>query len=185
MQALYDLIPILLFFVSFKWLGIYAATTVLIITTVLQLAWQWFTRRKISSMLLATAALVLRFGGLTLYVHDERFILWKPSVLYVLFATVFGLSTVVGAQPLLQRTLGAQLQAPRAVWQWASLHWAVFFLVLAAINAVLVLHFSRDAWANWKLASVGVVLAFAVLQMFWLSRHASPIEPPETPGGTP
>jgi intracellular septation protein len=58
----------------------------------------------------------------------------------------------------------------------ASLHWAVFFLLLAGVNAVFVVYFSRDAWANWKLATVGIVMVFAVLQMLWLSRHAEPVE---------
>ena len=131
MQALYDLIPVLLFFATFKWLGIYAATSVLIVATVAQVAWQYFRHRKVSGMLLTTAALVLVFGGLTLYIHDDRFIVWKPSVLYVLLAAAFVASNVIGEQPMLQRTLGHVLRTDRRTWQWATAQWGAFFLVLA------------------------------------------------------
>ncbi len=178
MQALYDLIPVLLFFATFKWLGIYVATGVLIAATVAQVAWQYFKHGKVSGMLLTTAALVLLFGGLTLYIHDDRFIVWKPSVLYVLLAAVFAASNFLGEQPMLQRMLGHVLRTDRRTWQWATAHWSGFFLLLAGVNAVFVLQFSRDAWATWKIATVGVVMAFAVLQMLWLSRHADPVEAP-------
>lgn len=177
MQALQDLLPVLLFFVAFKVSGIYAATAILLVATLLQVAWQYYRHRQVSGMLLATAALVLVFGGLTLYIHDDRFIVWKPTVLYVLMALAFAGSTVLGNQPLLQRTLGHVLRTDRRTWVHASLHWAVFFLLLAGVNAVFALRFSRDAWANWKLATVGIVMAFAVLQMLWLARHAEPVDP--------
>lgn len=177
MQALQDLLPVLLFFGVYKTSGIYAATAVLLVATVLQVAWQYFRHRKVSGMLLASAAIVLVFGGLTLLIHDDRFIVWKPSVLYLLLALAFALSTFIGRQPLLQRTLGHALRTERRIWIVATLHWSVFFVVLAVVNGVFVLHYSRDAWATWKLATVGVVLVFAVLQMLWLSRHAEPVEP--------
>lgn len=176
MQALQDLLPVLLFFGVYKISGIYAATAVLLVATVLQVAWQRFRHGKVSGMLLASAAVVLVFGGLTLLIHDDRFIVWKPSVLYVALALAFALSTVIGRQPLLQRTVGHALKTDRRTWVIATLHWSVFFLVLAMVNGVFVLQYSRDAWATWKLASVGVVLAFAILQMLWLSRHAEPVE---------
>ncbi|MFM7066272.1 MAG: inner membrane-spanning protein YciB [Gammaproteobacteria bacterium] len=177
MQALQDLLPVLLFFGVYKTSGIYAATAALLVATVLQVAWQYFRHRKVSGMLLASAAIVLVFGGLTLLIHDDRFIVWKPSVLYLLLALAFALSTFIGRQPLLQRTLGHALRTERRIWIVATLHWSVFFVVLAVVNGVFVLHYSRDAWATWKLATVGVVLVFAVLQMLWLSRHAEPVEP--------
>ena len=176
MQALYDLVPVLLFFATFKWLGIYVATAVLIATTVAQVGWQYFKHGKVSGMLLTTAVLVLLFGGLTLYIHDDRFIVWKPSVLYVLLAAAFAASNFLGEQPMLQRTLGHVLRTDRRTWQWATGHWAAFFTLLAGVNAIFVLYFSRDAWANWKMATVGVVMVFAVLQMLWLSRHAEAVE---------
>jgi intracellular septation protein len=181
MQALLDLIPIALFLVAFKFGDIFLATAVLVVATLVQVAWQWFRHRKVSGMLLTSAALVLVFGGITLYFHDERFILWKPTVLYALFAAAFALSTVVGEKPLVQRLLGHQLRAERGVWQWATWQWALLFIGMAAFNAVLVLHFSRDAWANWQAYKVGVVLLASVLQVFWLGNRAEPVEPAEPP----
>jgi intracellular septation protein A len=68
------------------------------------------------------------------------------------------------------------LRTDRRTWQWATAQWGAFFLVLAGVNALFVLEFSRDAWATWKIATVGVVMVFAVLQMLWLSRHAEAVE---------
>lgn len=185
MQALLDFIPIALFLVAFKFGDIFLATAVLLVATLLQVAWQWYRHRKVSGMLLTSAALVLVFGGITLYFHDERFILWKPTVLYALFAAAFVLSTVIGEKPLVERLLGHQLRAERRVWESATWQWALLFLAMAAFNAVLVLHFSRDAWANWQAYKVGVVLAFSVLQVFWLGNRAEPVEPAEPAESTP
>jgi intracellular septation protein len=175
-QALYDLLPVLAFFATFKFAGIYTATGVLVGATVLVALLQWVRTRRVSGMLMVSAALVLVFGGLTLWLHNDIFIMWKPTVVYLLFATALISSEFLGPKPLLQKLLEERLVADRRTWRIANLSWAVFFLVLAAVNLVFVYRFTRDAWVTWKLAAVGVVFVFALVQGAWLARRAQPVE---------
>ena len=172
MQALYDLFPVLAFFVAYKIAGIFPATAVLVVATLALVAVQWLRTRTVSRMVLISAGLVLLFGGATLVIHDELFIMWKPTVLYVLFAAALLLSRAFGDKPLVQRMLESQLRTDARTWRICNLSWALFFLVLAAVNLVFVYAFSRDAWVNWKLGTIGIVFAFALAQGTWLSRHA-------------
>jgi intracellular septation protein len=172
MQALTDFLPVLAFFIAFKFAGIYVATGVLIAATCVQVAVQWLRTRTVSRMMLISAALVLVMGGATLLLHNELLIMWKPTVLYLLFAAVLTASQYVGDRPLIQRLLETQLKADERTWRLTNLSWAVFFLVLAAVNLVFVYRFDRDTWVTWKLATIGIVFAFALAQAFWLARRA-------------
>ena len=87
MKFLFDLFPIILFFVAYKFAGIFAATAVAIAATVGQIAWVWFRHRKVDTMLWVSLAIVTIFGGATLLFHNPTFIKWKPTVLYWFFAT--------------------------------------------------------------------------------------------------
>jgi intracellular septation protein len=86
MKFLFDLFPVLLFFIAFKFFDIYIATGVVIAATAAQIAWVWFRHRKVDTMLWGSLALVTFFGGATLILHDETFIKWKPTILYWIFA---------------------------------------------------------------------------------------------------
>jgi intracellular septation protein len=187
MQALYDLLPVLAFFVAYKLADIYVATGVLIAATVVQVAVQWLRTRTVSKMVLISAGLVLVFGGATLLIQNELFIMWKPTVLYVLFAAAMLASQLFTGKPIVQRLLEGQLVTDARTWRIANAGWAVFFLVLAAVNYVFVHGFVQSpdgsaeqkswesAWATWKLATIGVVFAFALIQGVWLSRRAEPV----------
>jgi intracellular septation protein len=187
MQALYDLLPVLAFFVAYKLADIYVATGVLIAATVVQVAIQWLRTRTVSKMVLISAGLVLVFGGATLLIHDELFIMWKPTVLYVLFALALLASQWFTGKPIVQRLLEKQLTTDARTWRITNAGWAVFFLVLAAVNYLFVHGFTHSpdgsdaqkswesAWATWKLATIGVVFAFALAQGVWLSKRAEAV----------
>jgi intracellular septation protein len=178
-QALYDFFPVLAFFVTFKFADIYTATGVLIVVTLVVAAMQWFRTRKISTMLLISTGLALVFGGLTLWLHNELFIMWKPTVVYLLFAAALIVSELTGPKPLVQRLLEERLRADARTWRITNLTWAAFFLLLAAVNLVFVYRFSRDAWVTWKLATVGVVFVFALAQGAWLATRSEAVEAAE------
>jgi intracellular septation protein len=182
MQALYDFIPVLAFFLTYWLAGIYVATGVLLAATLVQVALQWLRRRTVSRMMLFSSCLVLLFGGATLILHNELFIMWKPTVLYGLFALALLGSQLFGAKPLVQRLLESQLSAEARVWRISNVAWALFFLALAAVNLLFVYRYSRDAWVSWKLAAIVLMLVFALLQGAWLARHGRAPDGP--PGGS-
>src|ERR687884_1528883 len=105
MKFLYDLFPVAFFFVAIQIWDIFVATAVAIGATILQVGWLLVRRRKVEPMLWASLCIILVFGGLTLYLRDKTFILWKPTVLYWLFGTVLAGSAAPGRN-LIRAVLG-------------------------------------------------------------------------------
>jgi intracellular septation protein len=170
MQLLFDFFPVIAFFIAYKLTDIYVATGVIIVAVVLQTAVQWIRFRKVSSMALISGALVLVFGGLTLWIHDEMFIKWKVTVVNWLFAAGFLLSHFIGEKPFIQRMLSGNIELERSLWLKLSWMWISFFTALGAINLYITYNFSTDVWAAFKLyGMIGLTLAFALLQGFWLA----------------
>ncbi len=170
MQLLFDFFPVIAFFVTYKLTDIYVATGVIIVAVAAQIAIQWLRHRKISTMALISGALVLVFGGLTLWIRDEMFIKWKVTVVNWLFAAGFLASHYIGSQPVIQRMLSGNIELDRSHWLKLSWMWIGFFMVLGAVNLYIAYQFSTDAWANFKLyGMLGLTIVFALLQGMWLA----------------
>jgi len=172
MKFLFDLFPVILFFVTFKIYGIYAATAAAIIATFAQIGWMWLRHRKVDSMLWTSLVIIVLLGGATLVFQDEAFIKWKPTVLYWLFAVVLWLSVVFFRKNLIEALLAKQMALPTAVWRKLNMSWIVFFILMGAINIHVAFNYSVDTWVNFKLfGSVGLMLVFVVMQATILSRY--------------
>lgn len=170
MQLLFDFLPVLAFFIAYKVTDIYTATGVIIVAMLIQAAVQWFTKRKLSPMMMISTVLVLVFGGITLLVHDKTFIQWKPTVLNWLFAAAFLISQYVGGQTLVQRLMGSQIQLDSALWKRLNLMWVAFFFVMGTANIYVLQQFSEAVWVNFKVfGMLGLTLVFVVIQGIWLA----------------
>ncbi len=181
MQFLVDLLPVIAFFVAYKVAGIYVATAVLIVGVLAQTVVSWIRFRKVSPMLLTTAGLVLVFGGLTLYLHDATFIKWKPTIVNWLFAGVFLASHFVRGPTVIQRMLGENVTLEAADWSRLSLAWVAFFVLSGALNLYVAYNYPEETWVNFKLFGLmGLTLAFAVAQGFWIARKTEQAEKAET-----
>jgi intracellular septation protein len=172
MKFLFDLFPIILFFVVYKIIGIYAATATAIIATLGQIAWARYRHGKVDKMLIASGVIILVFGGATLLLHDETFIKWKPTVLYWLFASVLTLSELIWGKNLMRSMMEQQVTLPDGIWRMITHAWAGFFAVLGILNLYVAFNFNTDTWVNFKLfGTTGLMLVFVVLQSLFLSRH--------------
>ncbi len=172
MKLLADFLPILLFFVAYKFSGIFVATAVAIAVSVGQVAWAWFRHGKVERMPLVTAGLMVVLGGATLAFHDDTFVRWKPTAVNWVFALVFVGSQFIGGQPLIRRMLGANLELPEAVWRKLNLAWASFFAAMGVANLYVAFNFDTDTWVNFKLfGMMGLTLAFVLAQAVYLTRH--------------
>lgn len=172
MKFLFDIFPVILFFVAYKLVDIYAATLVAIVTTVLQIGWVWFKHRKVENMQWISLALIVVFGGATLLLHDENFIKWKPTVLYWLFSSVLLTAGVIFRKNLIKSMMGSQISAPDPVWNKLLAGWIVFFAFMGAINIFVAFTYSTDIWVNFKLfGGIGLMLLFVVAQAFILAPH--------------
>jgi|UniRef100_UPI0035C9C1F7 intracellular septation protein len=148
------------------------ATVAFMIATVIALLLSHFRLGAISPMLWITAALVLVFGGLTIYFHDERFIKMKPTFVYATFAAIltFGLAT---GRPLLQSLLETAYPGLTPVgWRKLTINWACFFVVMAVLNEAVWRNSSTDFWVAFKLwGAIPLTLVFAFANIPMLMKH--------------
>ena len=196
MKFLFDLLPVILFFAAYKfagaqpeashafathWLGdnialtqapILIATAVTIIATFAQIAIVWVKHRRVDTMLWVSLAIIVVFGGLTLFFHNPTFIKWKPTALYWLFGMVLLGSDLVLKRNLIRKALEAQVALPDVIWGRLNLAWAGFFIAMGVLNIYVAYTFSEETWVNFKLfGGTGLMFVFVLGQGFYLSRH--------------
>ena len=140
MKLLFDFFPLLLFFIAFKLYGIFTATAVVIVASLIQITWFRLRNGRFEKMHLITMGLVTVLGGLTLALHAKSFVMWKPTAVNWAFAAIFLGSHFIGKQPLIRRLLSAQIELPDRVWSRLSIMWVAFFFVAGAAN----IYFVRD-----------------------------------------
>ncbi len=212
MKLLVDLLPLFFFFGTFKyaeanrdWAAAFAsdhfgfivsggvvgpneapvllATVVVIIATMVQVAYLLARGRKVDLMLWITFALVVVLGGATVWFHNATFIKWKPSGLYWAMALTFWVSQTFFGKNLLRALLGEQLELPSLVWQRLNVAWISFFVFMGVLNLYVAYSYSTDAWVNFKaFGATGLMLVFTLAQGVYLARH---IEPESDPAPTP
>lgn len=184
---LFDLLPVLLFFIVFKYKGIYAATWVGIIATLAQVLVYRLTKKRWDKMQLLTLAIFVLFGGMTLYFHNPIFVKWKPTILFWLFALVLLGSHFIGKKPMMQRILegalanqnnpaqqnpAVHLVLPQPVGQKVNIAWTLFFLILGALNLFVAYQFNDTVWVNFKLYGITTAtLIFSILQTAFLMKY--------------
>ena len=171
MRFLIDFFPIALFVAAYKFGDIYIATGVLMAATVVQTGIIYAIDRKLQTLQKVTLMLVLVFGALTLLLHDERFIKWKPTVLYASMAIVLAAALWIWKKNFLQILLGSQLSLPEAVWARLTVIWVVYFLFMASLNAYVAAFYSTEDWINFKLWGYIFPVVFIVGQGLYIARY--------------
>lgn len=168
MQFLYEIFPVFLFFLAFKWYGIYVATVVGIVSTFLQVMINRVWVGKWDNKQLITLVIFIVFGGMTLYFHNPIFVKWKPTIVFWIFSLVIIGSHLFTQKPLMQRLMENMMQGkgivPDLVWKKLNLMWGIFFIILGSINLYIAYYFSNDAWVNFKF--YGITAALMILSIF-------------------
>jgi intracellular septation protein len=172
MKLLFDLFPVILFFIAFKIFNVYVATGTAIVATIAQIGWVKWRHGKVDTMLWVSFAIIAVFGGATLILHDETFIKFKPTILYWVFATILLGSNLLLKKNLMRTLLKEKLTLPTKVWNQVNLGWSLFFVLLGIVNLYVAFNFSTDAWVNFKLfGATGMMLVFVLLQAMALSKY--------------
>lgn len=171
MKLLIDFLPILLFFVSFKLYDIYTATGVLMAATLIQTGFIYAIDKKLQTMQKITLVMVLGFGALTLGLHDERFIKWKPTFLYTCMAVALAVAIWVLKKNFLKLLLGSQIPLPDKIWHRLNMAWVVYCAFMALSNAYVALYFSTEAWVNFKIWGYAFPVVFIVGQGLYIAPH--------------
>ena len=171
MKFLYDLFPVALFFVAIQVWDIFVATAVAIAASIVQVGWLLARKKKVEPMLWASLAIILVFGGLTLYLRDKTFILWKPTVLYWLFGAVLAGAAVLGRN-LIRTVLGEQMRLPEPVWARLNWSWVAFFAFMGIANLYVAFTYSEKVWATFKLfGGMGLMFLFVIGQSLVLAKY--------------
>jgi intracellular septation protein len=201
MKLLFDFLPIVLFFVAFKVADankeaaaafatahvgfavsggivvpdvapVLLATIVVVLATLAQVAVLALRGRKIDLMLWVSLALVVVMGGLTVWLHNETFIKWKPTLLYWVMGAAFALAPLLFGKNLLKLLLSEQLELPAPVWARLNLAWIAFFALMGLLNLWVAYRFATATWVNFKLfGGLGLMLLFTIAQGVYLARY--------------
>ena len=180
MKLLFDLFPLIIFFGAFKFYDIFVATAAAIIATFIQVGSFWLKHRRFETIHIMTLVIISIFGGLTIILQDDIFIKWKPTIVNWLFSGVIIGMLLFAKKSALEFVMGKQISLPQPVWRTLNWAWALFFMLLGALNLYVAFYYKLDAapevrtetWVNFKVFWLfGLTMVFAVLQMFYLSRH--------------
>jgi len=190
MKLFFDFLPIALFFIAYKFgggiyhwdgqeydiKGIYVATAVMIVASILQVTITWLMTRKLEKSHLITLVLVLVLGGATLWLQNPNFIKWKPTAVNWLFALAFIIAQVFSNKSLLERMMGEHIHLPDAIWFKLNIAWILFFIGSGFANLYVAFNFDEATWVNFKLFGLlGLTIVFIIGQSIYLAKHAKEI----------
>ena len=205
LKLLLDLLPVFVFFITFRvakkgfpdattalvgtWLGtlegatadrlelsaVILATLATIAATAVQIGWLMARRQRIKPSVWISAGLILVFGGLTVWLHNEWFIKWKPTILYWVFALVLGAGKLVWRRNLLGSLLSEEIGLPPRAWDQLLVAWVFFFFALGVANLLVAFNFDTDTWVDFKtFGLLGLTLVFSLGTGVFMSRHLAP-----------
>lgn len=163
--------PLVLFFIANGRGGIYVATGVFMVATLLALGAMWVLARRIAVMPLVSALVVMVFGGLTLWLQDDHFIKLKPTMVNALFGVLL-LGGLYFKKPLLPYVFDGMVKLTDEGWHKLTIRWGVFFLVMAVLNEIVWRSVSTDTWVTFKtFGYLPMTFAFAIAQAPLMSRY--------------
>lgn len=200
MKFLFDLFPVILFFITLKiaekaasanqilaeiltsigittavkpsLVPIMLATVAVIIGSIIQIIWAKLHYKKVDNTLWISAILVATLGGMTLYFQNDAFIKWKPTLLYWTFAVILIGARLFTDKNIIKMMMGKEIKLPEPIWNKLNIAWAIFFSCLGALNLYIAFNFSIDTWASFKLfGTMGLMFAFVIAQSLAINKY--------------
>jgi len=176
MKIFFDLFPVIVFFIAFKFGDIYAATAVAMAATLIQIIWVAIKYKKVEPMQWVSLILIMVFGGLTIGLQDKTFIQWKPTILYWLFSCGLLGSALIFKKNLIQAAMAHQVTLKpgvvgHKVWMKLNNTWALFFALMGVLNLYVAYQYDESTWVNFKLfGGMGILFIFIIAQGIWLNQ---------------
>lgn len=180
MKFLFDLFPLLMFFAAFKVYDIYVATGVAIAASFTQVGGYWLKKRQFETMHLVALGTIVVFGGLTLFLHDDTFIKWKPTIIYWIMGGLLLATQFFGNKTAIERLLGKQIAIPKHIWARQNFNWAIFFVALGFLNIYIAFYYAldldaaarQDLWVKVKVFGfTGLTFVFIIVQALMMAPH--------------
>lgn len=202
MKFLFDFLPVVFFFIAYKFFGdlppalvdlgnqipgvslsqenpkhaIIFATLVIIIATIFQNLLHWLMYKKLEKMHLISLGILLVFGSMTVVSRDPDFIKWKVTIFNWIFAAIMLGSLYIGKKPLIERMMSHAITVSDDIWKKLTYSWGAFFIFVGILNYIVAFHFAGiddKNWVNFKLFGIlGLTFVFMISQGIYLSKHA-------------
>lgn len=152
--------------------GIFVATAVFMVAVLVSLVVSYALIRRLPLMPVVSAIIVVVFGGLTLFLHNDTFIKMKPTIIYVLFGAVL-LGGLILKKPFLEMVFDSVFHLTEQGWRILTIRWSLFFFAMALLNEIVWRTASTDTWVSFKVFGVmPLTFVFAMLQYPVLTKHA-------------
>ena len=210
MQFLFDLFPVILFFASFKGseffpdasaefaslvltnpspeqIPVFVATIVAILATILQVAWLLVRGKEIKPMLWISLAVIVVFGSLTLWLQNELFIKWKPTILYWIFAAILVWGDMTGRN-FIRTLMKEAVEMADDAWRTLQRAWILFLAAVGIVNLAVAYTCTTDFWVSFKLFGLtALTFLFTIGMALWMTKHAverqndADVSPPSAP----
>ncbi len=172
MHAIFEYLPLVIFFVVNQFADIYWATGSLIVTSALQILYYFIKRERVPTRNWIFFGLIAVFGGLTIFLHDDAFIKWKVTIINEIFALAIVISYYGFKKNIIKQFLGEALTLPDNIWVKLNFSWALFFALCGALNLYVAYNFELQTWVNFKVFGLtGLTFVFAIGSILVLSKH--------------
>jgi intracellular septation protein len=172
MHAIFEYIPLVIFFIFYKFADIYWATGSLIVTAALQIAYFLIKKQPVPKKNWVFFGLIAVFGGLTIFLHDDTFLKWKVTIINGFFAIALIVSQKFFNKNIIKEFLGEALTLPEPIWNRVNLSWAIFFVLCGVLNWYVAFNFSQDTWVNFKVFGLtGLTFVFAIGSVLSLYKY--------------
>jgi intracellular septation protein len=172
MKFFIDLLPVIIFFVVYKYTDIFYATFSAIIVSIFLAITTYLIKKKIEKMVLINTLLITILGGLTILLKDNTFIMWKPTAIYWLFALVLIVSQLLFKKNLMKQMLGKQVNLQDHAWNHISMNVIIFMIGIGILNLYVAFNFDENTWVNFKLFGITFLLfIFMIYLAFYISKE--------------
>ena len=172
MHALFEYLPLVVFFIVYQVMDIYWATGSLIILAAAQIIYYLIKKEPIPKRTLIFFVLIAVFGGLTIFLHDDTFLKWKVTIINLFFAIALIISDKVFKKNIMKDFLDEALILPENIWAKLNLAWALFFAFCAFLNLYVAFNFDQDTWVNFKVFGLtGLMFVFSIGSVLSLYKY--------------